>query len=111
MSKTLSSVSVILTLILALCEGCATLEPGMANAKNAPDGYNAGKESSVTYNSEGISDLVAARRNDAFEKMKAFCGSTGYKILREAKEEYSEKNESIGNMFAAEVTRIYFKCN
>jgi hypothetical protein len=89
---------------------CATLESGSTPAENAPKGYNANKTSSVTYNSEGIEDLVAARRNNAFKKMKEFCGGDQYEIIKETKEPYSEKNESLGNMFAAEVTRIEFRC-
>ena len=102
-----------LTLILALGSGCASMVSGPDASPYAPAlaDSNKPREGIVTYNPNGLKELVDLRRKDALKKMYEACGeSNRYKIESETRRKPKESDSSLANAGADEVLELKFRC-
>ena len=96
----------ILTLAFAASGCTATILSDEPSAANAPAGSRTGKSSTVVYNPDGAKELVDMRREDAFKKIVAWCGTNKYRVDAEDTMPASETEQSDGSLATTGASRL-----
>lgn len=99
--------------ILGLCliTSCAILESEDPPAQYAPSNATKSRSGKVAYNPNGLSEMVKARRDDAYKQIYQFCGSSKYKITKDATVPARNSTASgISTLGADEIREITFEC-
>lgn len=99
--------------LLALTSACASMVSGPDASPYAPATADKNKvrEGVVTYNPNGLKEIVDMRRKDALKKMYEACGdSNHYKIESETLKQLEEGDSSLANLGANQVMELKFRC-
>jgi hypothetical protein len=98
--------------IVVSCLGCATLESDSEISSYGPNTPGTAKSGRVSYNPNGLEEIVEARRNSALKKIYKFCGNSNeYKLTDEKTQSKDALNgDSLAVAGANEVRVISFTC-
>jgi len=100
-----------LLFILFSCSTTSLVAPDLEKVYQE-DGQNSGGV--VVYNPHGLKQLVEARRNQAFKKMRSVCRPQTFEILNEENDKPQNRNEkykdNITNLTGNTVRFVEYKC-
>ncbi len=112
-TKPMNTGMLIASALIASVMGCATLESDSETSAYGPDAGADNKSGRVSYNPNGLEELVKGRRNSALKKIYKFCGdSNAYKITSEKTvDKASLSGDSLAIAGANQVQILEFTCN